>query len=70
MYMLRGLVKGSFLEVCFEQDFKRRYRYVLVKKKWSDKKGSKTKIMHWGAVSEEGGMDVKKRKKTCPLQDG
>lgn len=61
MYMLRGFVKESFLEVCLEQDFKRRYRYVRVKKKWSEKKGSKTKIVHWGAISEEGGMDAKKK---------
>lgn len=61
MYVLRGFVKESFLEVCFEQDFKRRYSYVLVKKKWSGKKGSKTKTVHWGAISEEGGMDAKKK---------
>lgn len=38
MYMLRGLVKEHFLEVCFEQDFKRSHRYALVKKKGSEKK--------------------------------
>ena len=32
MYMLRGLVKEHFLEVCLEQDFKRR----------GQKRGSKT----------------------------
>ena len=39
MYTLKGLVKEHFLEVCFEQDFKRRYRCALVKKKGVRKKG-------------------------------
>lgn len=33
MYMLKGLVKEHFLEVCFDQDVKRQYRCALVKKK-------------------------------------
>lgn len=36
--MLRWLVKEHFLEVCFEQNFERKYSYALVKKKWSDKR--------------------------------
>lgn len=33
MCMLRGLFKEYFPEVCFEQDFKRWYRYTLLKRK-------------------------------------
>lgn len=33
----------ALLKVCFEQEFKTRYRYALVKKKWSEKKKGGTR---------------------------
>lgn len=69
MYMLRGLVKEHFLEVCFEQDFKRRYRYALVKKKGSEKKRSETYKLCFAELYKKKGEWMPTTKK-CALQDG
>lgn len=57
----------ALLEVCFEPEFETRYRYALVKKKWSEKR-ELGPITHWGYVRRRrNGCQQQQRR--CPLRE-